>query len=159
MQMQVVLTVAEAKRLIAKGVAACEAVKTALEGGTVALAKGSTNAYVYEELTGARIEKRDYMTGRTVPATGANRAPKTGFSSDIPDLVLKKGEPVEGVSATGALAEMAEGDVFIKGANALNYSLDQAALLIGHPTGGTWGAAVGTCVARRITMLIPVGCR
>ena len=32
-----------------------------------------------------------------------------------------------------------------------------AGLLIGHPTGGTIGATIGTIIARRITLLIPVG--
>ncbi len=157
MQTQISLTVAECKRLIAKGVAAYEPVTDALEKGCIALAKGSTNGYIYEELTGTKIDKRNYMTGRTVPANEANRVGELGFSSDIADLVLKDGKPVEGISATEALADMSEGDVFIKGANAVNYNLGQAALLIGHPTGGTIGAAIGTCVARRIRFLIPVG--
>jgi len=156
-QIQFVLTVAECKRLIAKGVAEYDPVTQALQKGTVALAKGSTNSYIYEELTGEKISRPDYMTGKTMPASEANRLKKAEFSSSIPDLVLTDGKPVEGRSATEALADMGEGDVFIKGANAVNYRLQQAALLIGHPTGGTWGAAVGTCVARRIRMLIPVG--
>jgi hypothetical protein len=47
--------------------------------------------------------------------------------------------------------------VFIKGVNAINYEKGQAGILIGHPTGGTIGAAIGTVVARRATLLIPVG--
>jgi len=157
MQTQVVLTVAESKRLIARGVAACKAVREAMVGGTIALAKGSTNSYVYEELTGRSIARCDYMTGRTVPSRETNRAKGARFSSEIADLVLRKGRPVEGLSATDALKEMSEGDVFMKGANAINWRKLQAALLIGHPTGGTWGSAVGTCVAKRIRVIIPAG--
>jgi len=56
-----------------------------------------------------------------------------------------------------ALAEMGPGDIFVKGANALNYGLGVAGVLIGHPTGGTVGAALGTIIARRIHLLVPVG--
>jgi hypothetical protein len=59
--------------------------------------------------------------------------------------------------ATAFVAEMQAGDVFIKGANALHYATRTAGLLIGHPTGGTLGAVIGTLVARRIRLLIPVG--
>ena len=52
MKMTVSLTVSESKRLIAKGIAQHPAVKAALENGIVAVAKGTTNAYVAEELLG-----------------------------------------------------------------------------------------------------------
>jgi len=79
------------------------------------------------------------------------------LAADIPDVVLARGKPVEGATATGAVGEMKAGDVFIKGANALNYAGGIAGLLVGHPTGGTLGAVIGTLVARRIRLLIPVG--
>jgi len=154
MQVQVHLTVSESKRLIAKGIAEYHPVIEAQRDGWVAIAKGSTNAYVYEELTGEKIDKSKYMTGHVVPATQKG---KTGFANEIPDLVLNKGQKVEGVSATDALKEMGPGDVFMKGANALNYEEHLAGLLIGHPTGGTIGAAIGTVTARRIHFVIPVG--
>ena len=52
MKRQVVLTVAESKRLIAKGVAALPEVMQAMEERTVVVATGTTNAYVLEELWG-----------------------------------------------------------------------------------------------------------
>ena len=55
MKMTVTLTVAESKRLIAKGVAAHPAVRQALENGLVAIAKGTTNGYVAEEILGQQI--------------------------------------------------------------------------------------------------------
>lgn len=151
---QVVLTVAESKRLIAKGVPATPSVKSALAEGTVAVATGSTNAYVVEELLGEPIEKNRYMTGATLPA-GVERGGL--LSRDVPDLVLRNGEPVEGASATGAVQDMGPGDVFVKGANAIHYESGRAGLLIGHPTGGTLGATIGTIIARRIHLVVPVG--
>ena len=146
------LTVSESKRLIARGVARCPEVSAARQSGIVAVAKGTTNSYIVEEITGRPIEKLEYCTGTTTP-----KGVKAGTSNKLPDLVLKDGEPLEGIAATEATAEMKPGDVFIKGANALNYDLGQAGILIGHPTGGTIGAAIGTVVARRVTLLLPVG--
>ena len=154
MQTQVVLTVSEGKRLIAKGIAEYQPVIEALNKGWVAVAKGSTNAYVVEELGGKAIEKRKYVTGYTVPKAARGKA---GLSAELPDLVLKKGEPVQGLSAAEALKEMGPGDVFLKGANAINYRERLAGILIGHPTGGTIGAAIGIITARRVNLIVPAG--
>jgi hypothetical protein len=155
MRTDLVLTVAQSKRLIAKGVARYEPVRRALADGLVAIATGGTNAYVVEEILGKPIDKRRYVTGQVLPR-GVSRA-ELGLASDLPHAVLRKGQPVEGLTATDAVAEMKAGDVFLKGANALNYQAGVAGLLVGHPTGGTLGAAIGTLVARRIRLLIPVG--
>jgi len=117
-QKSFVLTVSESKRLIARAVARHPAVTAALKDGIVAVAKGTTNAYVVEELTGRPIHKPHYCTGVTTPARGPARAVT---ENKLPDLVLRKGEPVSGATALGIAAEMGPGDVFIKGANALNY--------------------------------------
>ncbi|HOX37484.1 MAG TPA: hypothetical protein PL033_05805 [Candidatus Brocadiia bacterium] len=154
MQTDIVLTVSESKRLIAKGVRELPQVKAALEGGVVAVAKGTTNAYLVEEFTGETIDRRLYCTGTTNPKKPSKPA---GTANKLPDLVLVKGKKTEGETAVEYLAKMKAGDVFIKGANALNYERNQAGILIGHPTGGTIGAAIGTCVARRIHLVIPVG--
>jgi hypothetical protein len=146
------LTVAESKRLIARALKRHPAVLKALNQGIVAVAKGTTNAYVVEELTGEGLDKTLYCTGTTKP-----RGSTAHTANQLPDLVLERGERLEGVSATDVVDRMQPGDVFIKGANALNYDLKQAAILIGHPTGGTIGAAIGTVVARRATLLMPVG--
>jgi len=154
MRTDLVLTVAQSKRVIAKGVAKYKPVQDALANGTVAIAKGGTNAYVVEEILGKRIEKHRYVLGQVLPR-GVKR--EGLLAADLPDVVLVKGQPVEGKSATEAVAEMKGGDVFIKGANALNYASRVAGLLVGHPTGGTLGAVIGTLVARRIRLLLPVG--
>jgi len=151
---QVVLTVAEGKRLIARGLLAWEPFRRARESGIVAVAKGSTNAYVVEELLGRPIDKTRYVTGHTRPAKAP---PGAKFPADLPDLVLRRGRPVEGKSAVDILQEMGPEDIFLKGANAIQYALGQAAVLVGHPTGGTMGAALGTIVSRRVRLVIPVG--
>ncbi len=153
-QQSFVLTVAESKRLIARSLKRLPVLMRALNGGIVAIAKGTTNGYVAEELLGRGLDKTQYCTGVTRPTQGADSATT---ASNLPDVVLRHGEVQEGVTATEIVSEMGPGDVFIKGANAINYDRKQAGILIGHPTGGTIGAAVGTVVARRATLLIPVG--
>ncbi|MBS3762036.1 MAG: hypothetical protein KGZ25_01910 [Planctomycetes bacterium] len=153
-QKSFVLTVAESKRLIARGVARSEVVETALKDGIVAVAKGTTNGYIAEELLGESIHKPDYCTGTTRPP---GRESEVKVANKLPDLVIRNGERWEGVSATESVDEMGPGDVFIKGANALNYDREQAGILIGHPTGGTIGAAIGSLISRRGVLLLPVG--
>ena len=151
---EAILTVAESKRLIAKGVANHPAVLTALSEGIVVVCKGTTNAYVAEEILGKSIQRTDYVTGCTLPSTREGASP---VSAKLPDLVFEKGEVLDGANSKETVGKLKAGDVFIKGANAINYDRAQAALLIGHPTGGTIGAAIGVLVARRVKLLVPVG--
>ena len=153
MHTSAVLTVSESKRLIAKGLIQSERMQRALNKGMVAVASGTTDGYVIEEITGEPFDKTRYVTGHTVPA---NFSGDNSVSYKEPDLVLRKGERVD-MSVKDAVREMGPGDVFVKGANALNYDLEQAGVLIGHPTGGTVGAVLGTVVARRIHLVQPVG--
>ncbi len=89
MKAEVVLTVSECKRLIAKGVAAIPYVQERLEKGIIVVNTGSTNAAVYEELTGTKIDKRAYLTGRTTPASHKG----SWDIAALPDLVLVNGKP------------------------------------------------------------------
>lgn len=125
---EIVLTVSESKRLIAKGVAAMPAVRKALADGIIAIPTGSTNAYVVEELTGTPIEKNKFTTGATLPA-GVSR--EGLLSRELPDLVLKKGKRIKNLAAVDAVTEMSSGDVFIKGANAVHYETRRSGILIG----------------------------
>jgi len=153
MKAEVVLTVAESKRLIAKGVASLSFVREKMEKGIIVVTTGSTNAYIYEELTGQAIDKRGYLTGRTTPA-------KTSLAwqvDTIPDLVLVDGKPAPELNRFSALDKMKAGDVYVKGANALNYAVGVAGVSIGHPTGGTIGGAIGSVVAKKLRLLVPVG--
>jgi len=153
MKAEVVLTVSESKRLIAKGVAGLDFVQQKLTQGVVVVTTGSTNAYVYEELTGQRIDKRAYLTGCTTPtkATLEWRVPH------LADLVLVDGQPASHLDRFKALARMKAGDVYIKGANALNYARHLAGITIGDPSGGTIGGAIGPVVGKKLRLLIPVG--
>ena len=51
----IILTSAESKRLIAKDVAATREVKDALKSGLIIFARGTTNAFVAEEIAHAKL--------------------------------------------------------------------------------------------------------
>jgi len=155
MHIEVVLTVAESKRLIAKGVKELDVVKRAMQKGIVAVAKGTTETYIAEELVGEKIEPFAYTTGLTLP-----KVPREEINRSVekrPDLVFVDGKLVEGLTVNEAARRMSAGDVFMKGANALNYREQVAGILIGDPMGGTIGGAIGPVVARKAHLVIPIG--
>lgn len=155
MKTQIVLTVSESKRLIAKGICELEMVKRALSEGLVIVPTGSTNGYIVEELLGKSIDKTGYMSGKTLPSKLDQSQLKVG--ERIPDVVFKNGEVTEELERHTAAENMSKDDVFIKGANALNYEKKVAGILIGHPAGGTIGSAIGHIVGKRGNLVIPVG--
>jgi len=155
MKKMVILTVAESKRLIAKGVAAMPEVKKAMKDGMVVVATGTTNSYVLEELWGKKIDKRRYRSGITTP--NVPEKDPTPQEEPIPDVVFRNGEVVKELNRFNAVNEMKKGDVYLKGANALDYKNRMAGTLIGGPTGGTVGATIGQIVGKKIHLIIPVG--
>jgi len=155
MKRQVVLTVAESKRLIAKGVAALPEVAKAMEEGMVVVATGTTNAYVLEELWGKEFDKRRYRSGITTPKKPEKHEKPQGES--IPDVVFKKSEVDPTLDRYNAVEQMGKGDVYLKGANAVDYVGGIAGVLIGSPTGGTVGAVLGNIIGKKIHLVIPIG--
>jgi hypothetical protein len=148
-----ILTVAESKRLIAKAVAQMPIVKNALANGMVIIIKGTTNAYVAEEITGKKAEHAAFVTGRIEPEKGAKNLPQV---KPVPHLVLEKGKVVD-ISLADAAKKLKAGDVVIKGANALDYKNKIAAVNILDPSGGTTGITMPFIVARKAYLVIPVG--
>jgi hypothetical protein len=152
---QIVLTVSESKRLIAKAVAKMPAVQRAKREGILVIATGTTNAYVLEEILGQSIDKRAYRSGMTMPKS-PEQSP-TPASPKIADVVYRNGEIDNSLDRFTAVPHMGRGDVFIKGANALDYKNQMAGILIGGETGGTIGNCVGRVIGARINLVIPVG--
>lgn len=153
MQASIVLTVAQGKRLIARAVAKLPEVQRALQLGLVAIGRGTTNAYVAEEILGQTLPKGEYVAGRTLPPG----TPEERFGTmQYPDIVLRDGQPVEGMKVLESVNHMQPGDVFIKGGNALDYARGVVGILVGHPTGGTI-SAYATLVSRKAHLIIPIG--
>ncbi|NMC87367.1 MAG: hypothetical protein GYA69_02840, partial [Candidatus Moranbacteria bacterium] len=57
----------------------------------------------------------------------------------------------------GVVDDLREGDVILKGANAVDLIQRRAAILIGAPKAGTIGAAMPAAVGRRVKLILPVG--
>ncbi len=153
MQLTVVLTVAQGKRLIARAVAQLPEVRQAMANGLVAIGRGTTNAYVAEELLAQTLPKGEYVAGRTLPPGVPGERLGT---MKYPDIVLKDGQRVDGQSVIDAVEQMKPGDVFIKGGNALNYETGVVGVLVGHPMGGTI-SVYGALAARKAHLIIPIG--
>jgi hypothetical protein len=148
-----IFTVAESKRLIAKAVAQMPIVRNALANGMVVIIKGTTNAYVAEEITGQKVSHAAYVTGRVEPEKGAKILPEV---KPVPHIVLEKGKIVD-LSLPDAMKKLKAGDVVMKGANALDYKNKLAAVNILDPAGGTTGITMPFIVARKAHLVIPVG--
>jgi len=159
---QFILTPAAGKRLIARALTAHPAIRAALRSGTVVIIAGTTNGYVAEEIlksigqVGSFSRKR-FFRGIVLPpwrtTTKTGRLPdESEFPGDviIVNRIWQKKKTIFDV-----VDDLKEGDVVLKGANALDLQRCQAAILIGHPQGGTTIAAMQAAVGRRVRLILP----
>jgi hypothetical protein len=79
---------------------------------------------------------------------------QSGFPGDA---VIVNGVCQKGKTIFDVVDVLLEGDVILKGANALDLVRRQAAIFIGHPKAGTIGAALQAVVGRRVRLILPVG--
>jgi hypothetical protein len=161
---QLMLTVAMGKRLIGKAIVAHPAVKKALKSGIIVIVAGTTNGYVAEEILSAigqkgNFKRRRFFRGVTLPfkykITNSGRlADENEFPGDvvIVDGIWRNGKTIDDVAGS-----LKEGDVIIKGANALDLIHKRAAVLIGSSNGGTAITAISAAVGLRAHLIIPVG--
>ena len=147
-----ILTVADSKRLIAKAVVQMPIVKNALANGMVIVIKGTTNAYVADEITGKKVDHGAFVTGRIEPEKGA----KLLVAKTTNHLILEKGKVVD-IPLPEAVKKLKPGDVVMKGGNALDYKNKLAAVDILDPSGGTTGITMPFIVARKAYLVIPIG--
>lgn len=148
---QVVLTPWESRRLIAKAVASLDIVKKAMKNGIVAIARGSTSGMVVEELLKGKFSRGNYIAGCVRP----QRLCISLNKDTLPEIAFFHGK-VKEIPAGEVVKEMGAGDVFIKGANAVDPDLN-AGIFLGTPIGGTSGATIGSIYAKGIHFVIPVG--
>jgi hypothetical protein len=147
----VVLSPSESRRLLAKAVVALPGVQAALKRGRILIANGSTNAYVVEELLGIKLDRAMYCSGLIF--NGAMGVIRSEHRSN--PYVLIDGKPVS-ITYNEVLKDFEAGDVFIKGANAVD-SQGHVGILLGSDVSGTIGAAIGPIVARGAHLIVPVG--
>lgn len=157
----VTLTPSESKRLIAKAVAAMPEVENALDSGIIIFARGTTNAYVAEEILTRTENKAAYDKkilnkaeySRGVITNGeltTNQRRGTGN-----DFVLKAGK-IWDISPRDVIPQFTRDDVFIKGASAVD-AWGEAGVLCAGADAGTIGYAMMSLIARDANLIVPVG--
>lgn len=132
--LQLSLTVAEGKRIIAKGICGLEEVRRAYEKGTIVLKGGTTVSAVAEELCGRSLK----ISGRISPR-GA-RCAKYREKIPVPhSAVLQEGKfhELDGKWEEW-MGKLTSEDIVITGANAIDVH-GNAALMAGMYTGGDPG--------------------
>ncbi len=161
---QFLLTTSAGKRLIAKTIANHPAVRKALKNGTVVIVAGTTNGYVAEEILKTHniagdFSRKHFFRGITMPPNApVTKEGRLADESKFPgDVIITKGVWQKGKTIADVVDDLKEGDVILKGANALDLTNRRAAILIGHPKAGTIGLALPAIVGRRVRLIIPVG--
>jgi hypothetical protein len=148
----VTLTPSESKRLIARAVAVLPEVRAALHKGTLVIGWGTTNAFVAEEIQGSSLEEKSAFFSGVVAGGELNaNHPDT----KIFPIVLQDGKPSE-AHQKAALRSFMPGDVFIKGANAID-SHGDIAILLAAETGGSASDGWYATTIRGGTFICPVG--
>lgn len=162
--MQFVITPSAGKRLIAKALASHSAVLNALKRGTVVILAGTTNGYVAEEIFKAHgivgeFSRRHFFRGIILPPDRAVTSEgRLADESKFPgDVIITKGTWQKGKTLSAVIDELKEGDVILKGANALDLQRKQAAILIGHSKAGTIAVSLPAVLGRRVRLIMPVG--
>ncbi len=161
---QFLLTPQAGKRLIGRTLASHPVIIKALKNGTVVIVAGTTNGYVAEEILKIHkiaddFSREHFFRGLTLPPS--KKVSLEGRLEDeikFPgDVVINRGLWKRGKTIADVIDSLKEGDVILKGANALDLTRKQAAILIGHPKAGTIGLAIPAIVGRRVKLIIPVG--
>ena len=161
---QLVITPAAGKRLIGKAMVMHPLIQQVLEHGTLVIVAGTTNGYVAKEILKSigileGFSKKRFFRGIVLPpvkpTTKSGRLPdESEFQGDV---ILVKGVWKRGLTIFDVADDLKKGDVILKGANALDLERKKAAILIGHPKGGTISAALQAVVGRRASLILPVG--
>lgn len=163
MMAQVSLTPTESKKLISKSILQLEQVKKTLKDGIIIVKKGTTNLFLVEEIAGRKITK-NFCCGINTPKGAcisndshswflARR--KQRASAQVLQWVIKRGELRE-ENPDNVLKEMDCDDVYVSGANALDFN-GNAAMMVVAWNGGTIGRHLPVVVSQGIHHIIPVG--
>lgn len=161
---QFIITPAAGKRLIGRALSQHPSIKRVLKSGTLVIIAGTTNGYVAEEILSLigqsdEFSRKRFFRGIVLPPVKPRKEDgKLLDESRFPgDVIIKNGQLKKGLTIFDVVDDLKEGDVILKGANALGFPLKQAAIYIGHPQAGTIGAALQAHVGRRVELILPVG--
>ncbi len=150
-KVQVSVTPNEAKLLIAKAISQMPSVCSALKNGKILLKGGTSVSAVAESLVFRKLG----ISGR-ITKLGT----KSGKSSANFHRILIEGGKVKEVATDLAVEEtavrMGKGDILICGANAIDVNR-RAAIMVGHPLGGTAARIIPAIMSRGVNTIIAVG--
>ena len=160
---QFVTTPSAGKRLIAKALASNPVILDVLRKGTLVIVAGTTNGYVAEEVLkslGVKdFSRKRFFRGVMLPPSGTvNSEGRLLDESKFPgDVVIVDGVWQKAKTIFDVVETLREGDVILKGANAIDLQRKQAAVLIGGPKAGTIALALQAVAGRRVRLIVPVG--
>jgi hypothetical protein len=161
---QFLITPAAGKRLIGKAMAKHPSICNVLVKGTLVIVAGTTNGYVAEEILASLgmdilFTRQGFFRGVSLPPYKPMTpiGPATDESRFKGDLILSKGKLQKEQTIFDVVDNLKEGDVILKGANAIDLINKKAAILIGHPNAGTIGVALQAMAGRRVDLILPVG--
>ena len=152
------LTPSESKRLIGKAVAEMPMVKECMKKGKIVISVGSTAGFVAEELLQSKLELERFPCG----AITMGRPCRTP-DDRIGTIFIEKGKRVdrsgvedEAQDAVQYMNTLGTGDLYIKGANALDKE-GNVGFLIANATGGNVLAFASRYATKRIPFIVPIG--
>ena len=157
------LTVSAGKRLIGRAIAEMDEIVDVMMNRTLVIIAGTTNSYVAEEVLkkiGHKdvLNKKVFIRGVTLPPHYImNESGQLDGASSFPgDVVIRKGEWLQGKTIHDVIDELKRGDIIMKGANAANFQRKQAGIIIGDSKGGTILLSLQAIIGRRVSLYIPV---
>ena len=148
----VVLNVSESRRLLAKATVACDAVQSAWKQGNIIIGRGITSAFVTEELLGVTIEPK---AAQTVGFVGSGLTNAHLGPPPCTWHVIRNGKPLEDADSNIEIMSFGPGDIFIKGANAIDPS-GVPGVYVASKKGGTIGMAWPVVTPRGGEFIMPV---
>jgi hypothetical protein len=105
------------------------------------------------------FSRKRFFRGITLPpdhkTTEQGRLPdESGFKGDV---VIRNGILLTNKTLEDTVESLQEGDIIVKGGNALDLKHKRAAVLIGNTTGGTVFLALQAAIGKRVRLIMPIG--
>jgi hypothetical protein len=152
MRIQLVFNIWESRAFIAKAILKHPDVEEYLKTGTIAIGRGTTNAFILREFLIAtnnsdfEIDIDNYVAGIIDGTLWVSNA-----DTRTPEVVFREGKPF----FQPIKKSVDSSDLIIKGGNALGTDW-VAGVLCAHPEGGTIGSVYSKAISRGIKILVPI---
>ncbi|HPN85220.1 MAG TPA: hypothetical protein PK821_07800 [Victivallales bacterium] len=160
---QIAISPASGKRLIAKAVARHPGILSKMQSGKIVIIAGSTNGYVVEEIlktleNPCEFDRKGFFRGLTMPPSRSKERNSQPNKAEFPgDILIEDGHIIKSKTIFDIADQLNDGDIIIKGVNAFDIKNRKAAVLVGHPKGGTVAAAIQAVKDRNAKLILPVG--